>query len=94
MLYLLGPREVGDVDQTINTLFKLYKDTEVGEVANLGSVLASNGIFHLDSSLGIFFQLLDAEAHLALLAVEGQDNSFDFVAYLQELLSRTQVLAP
>ena len=39
MLYLLGPREVADVDQTVYTFLELYKYTEVGEVANLGIVL-------------------------------------------------------
>ena len=86
MLHLLGPREVADVDQTVNTLLKLYKYTEVGEVANLGGVLAANRILGLDSLPGILAELLDAERHLALVAVEGQDNSLYIVANLQELL--------
>ena len=87
MLNLLGPREVADVDQTIDTLLELNKYTEVGEVANLSGVLAANRILNLDSLPRIFLQLLDAERHLALVAVESQDNGLDFVANLQELLS-------
>ena len=34
-----APAEVADMDQTVNTLLELYKYTEVGEVANLCSVL-------------------------------------------------------
>ena len=35
MLNLLSPREVADVNQTVNTLFELNEYTEVSEVANL-----------------------------------------------------------
>ena len=94
MLYLLGPREVGDVDEAINTFFKFYEHTKVGEVANLSIVLAAYGILHFDVLPGIVLELLDAERHLALGAVEGEDNGFYFVAYLEEVLSRAEVLAP
>ena len=39
MLNLLGPAQVADVDQTVNTLLNLNKDTEVGEVAYGSGVL-------------------------------------------------------
>ena len=61
MLNLLSPREVADVNQTVNTLFELNEYTEVSEVANLSGVLAANRILNLDSLPGIFLQLLDAE---------------------------------
>ena len=61
MLNLLGPAEVADVDQTIDTLFELNEYAEVGEVANLSGVLAANRIFNLDSLPGIFLELLDTE---------------------------------
>ena len=38
--------------------------------------------------------MLDAERHLAFVAVESEHNGFHFVAYLQEVLSGTKVLAP
>ena len=41
MLNLLSPREVADVNQTVNTLFELNEYTEVSEVANLSGVLAA-----------------------------------------------------
>ena len=94
MLHFLGPREVGDVDESVYAFFQFHKDTEVGEVAHLGSVFASNGIFCFDCFPRIFLELLDAERHLALVAVECEDNGFHFIANVHELLSRTQVLAP
>ena len=42
----------------------------------------------------ILLELLQAKAHLALVAVEGEDDGLYLVAYLQEVLSGTQVLAP
>ena len=61
MLYLLGPREVADVDQTVYTFLELYKYTEVGEVANLGIVLSTNGVLGLDVLPRILAELLDTE---------------------------------
>ena len=87
MLNLLSPAEVADVDQTVNTLLELYKYTEVGEVANLSSVLAAYRILSLDSLPWILAELLDTQRHLALVAVESQDNCLNIVANLQELLS-------
>ena len=87
MLYLLGPREVADVDQTVYTFLELYKYTEVGEVANLCSVLAAERILVLDSLPGSLAELLDTQTHLALIAVKGQDDCLNLFAYLQELLS-------
>ncbi len=39
MLDLLGPREIRDMDEAVDTLLKLCKDAEAGEVANNCSVL-------------------------------------------------------
>ena len=86
MLNLLCPREVGDVDKSVNTFLKLYEDTEVSEVANLCCVLAAYRILNLDVLPRIFLKLLDAERHLALCAVEGEDNGLYLVAHVEELL--------
>ena len=61
MVYLLGPAEVADMNQTVNTFLELNKYTEVGEIANLGVVLATNRILRLDSLPWILAELLDTE---------------------------------
>ena len=94
MLHLLGPAQVRNVDQTVDALLDLDEYAEVREVTHLGRGLRADGILDFDILPGIGRKLLDAERHLALLAVEGQDNGLDFVADLHELLCRTQVLAP
>jgi hypothetical protein len=50
-----------DVDESVYTFFQFYEDTEVGEVANLSGMLASNRIFHLDGFPWVLLELLDAE---------------------------------
>ena len=75
------------MDKAVNAFFNLNKYAEVGEVAHFCSVLAANGIFGLNIFPRIFFELFDAKAHLAVFAVQCQDNGFDFVANLHEVLS-------
>ena len=94
MLDLLGPGQVTDVNQTVHALLKLYKDTEVGEVADGGDMTGIYRIFLCDGSPRVLLKLLDAERHLPLLAVEGQDNGLYLVAYLQEVLGTAQVERP
>ena len=92
MFNLLSPRQVRDVDQTVNTFFNFYEYTEVSEVANLSCVLRTDRIFLFDSFPRISFQLLDTQRHLTFFAVQSQNYSFHFVTYLHEVLCRTQVL--
>ena len=91
---LLAPAEVADVDKTVDTFLELDEDTEVGEVAHGGGVLAAHRIFLGDGQPGIRHELTDTEAHLAVLAVERQDDGLHLVAHLQEVLGAAQVLAP
>ena len=87
MFDFLGPREVGDVNQAVNAFFDFNEHAEVGEVANFGGVARAERIFGFDVLPGIILELFDAERHLAVLAVESENNGFDFVAYFHEFLS-------
>ena len=82
------------MDKTVNTFLDLNEYAEVSEVANLSCVLRTNWVLSLDVLPWISLKLLDTKRHLALLAVECKDNCLYLVAYLHEVLSRTQVLAP
>ena len=90
----LGPGEVADVDKTVDAFFDFNEYAEVGEVAYFCSVTATDGIFCLDVFPRIVLELLDAEAHLAVFAVESEDNSFNFVADFHEVLSAAEMLRP
>lgn len=52
------------------------------------------GVFGLDVLPRVVLELLDAEGHLAVFAVESEDDCFDFVTDFHEVLSGAQVLAP
>ena len=80
--------------KAIDAFFELNKNSEVGEVANFCGVLRTYRILSLNVLPGIVLELLDAKRHLALVAVEGEDGGFYLVAYFEEVLSRTKVLAP
>ena len=80
------------MNQALNTLFHLNKDAEVGEVAHLGGVLAANGVLLLDGVPRIVGELLNAKRHLAIVAVQSQDNGLYLVAHLHEVLGGTQAL--
>ena len=82
------------MDKSVYAFLQLNEDTEVGEVSHLGGVLAADGVLHFDVLPWVFLKLLDAEAHLALLAIQRQDNCLYLVAHLHEVLCGTQVLAP
>jgi len=90
----LAPAEVADVDEAIDAFFKLDEDAEVGEVADGGGVFASDGVALGDAEPGVGHELADAEAHLAVFAVEVEDDGFDLVADLEEVLCGAEVLAP
>ena len=49
-------------------------------------MLRTNRILNLDSLPRILLELLQTEAHLALVAVEAQDDSLYLVANLKELV--------
>ena len=82
------------MDKAVNSFFNFNEHTEIGEVAHLSCVAAAKRIFCLNVFPRIVLELLDAEAHLAVLAVKGEHNSLNLVADLHEVLCRTQVLAP
>src|ERR1041384_2643607 len=53
MLEFLGPREVGNMHQPVDTFFHLYKKTEVGHCADNGCMLRAKRIFFRYSRPGI-----------------------------------------
>ncbi len=79
VLDLFRPAQIRDVDQSINSLFKLHKQTKVGEVANCTFLLGFNGIAAFNVFPGIHSQLLQSQRHLALLSVNSENHTFDFI---------------
>ena len=82
------------MDQSIDAFLHLDKQAEVGEVAHLSAVLRLHRELELDVVPWIWNELLHAQAHLPLFAVDAQDDGLDLVSHFQELLRTAQVLAP
>ena len=59
MLDFLGPAEVRNVDQTVNSFFKFDEQAEVGEVANCSLLLRLQRISLINFSPWVLFQLLE-----------------------------------
>ena len=90
----LGPAQIADVDQAVNAFFDLNEYAEVGEVTNFSPVACANCVLLSNVLPWIGFELFDTERHLALVAVESEDNSVHFVTDFEEVVSGTEVLAP
>ena len=78
--------------QTIDAFFELNEQTEVREVANDAFLLGVDWVTLVDLSPRVLLQLLQAEGHLAVFAVDVEDNTFDFVSDTQEVLCAAEVL--
>ena len=92
MLDLLRPAEVRDVYQTVDAFFELNEQAKVREVANDAFLLGVDRVTLVDLGPRVLLQLLQAEGHLAVFAVDVEDNAFDFVADTQEILCAAEVL--
>ncbi len=82
------------MDEAVNAFLDFNKHAEVCEVANFCSVARADSILLFDVLPRVVLELLDAKAHLAVFAVESEDNCFNLVANLEEVLSAAEVLAP
>ena len=89
MFYFLRPRQVRDVDQSVNSFFDLYEYTEVREVTHDSFMFRTNSIFLLDILPRVVFQLFDTQRHLSFVAIQGKNNSLYLVSHFHEVLSRT-----
>jgi hypothetical protein len=96
VLDLLGPRQVRYVHEAVTPFFQFDEQAEVGQVAHEALVRVPTAYLLSRSRHGsrVFAQLLDAQAHLAVVAVERQNLRFYRVALLDEVLRVAQVLAP
>jgi len=94
MFDFLGPAEVANMDKAVDTFLNFNKYTEIGEIANFGSVSWTNHIPGFNLWPWVVFHLFDTQRHFVFIAIQGQDGSFHLVSDFQEVLSRTEVLGP
>ncbi len=89
MLDLL-PREVADVNETLDTVLDLSEDTEVGDIAYGSGLLGADRIPFADVLPRVGNELLESEGHLPGLAVKRENLCLNFLTDLQEILSHAE----
>src|SRR5271155_162201 len=94
MLDALGPAQVRDVHQTVDTVFDLDESAKVGQVANATFDIGSCRIA-LDQMLPwILEQLLHAQRNAAIAWVDSQDDRLNLVTGLDQLRRMLHPLRP
>ena len=82
---LVGPIHLGDVHQTLNTLFDFGKTAIVGEVGDLGDNRATLGVAAGDLYPRVLAQLLEAQRYAVALAIELEDFDIHFLSDFHDL---------
>ena len=82
---LVGPIHLGNVYQTLNTLFDFGKAAIIGEVGDLGDNTATLGVAAGDLYPRVLAQLLEAQRHAVALAIELEDFDIHFLSDFHDL---------
>ena len=82
------------MNHTVNALFKLDKGSVSCEVANSAGNVSANRIVVNSHFPRIFLKLAEAKGDLLLFLRYAQDNSFNFVANLQNFRGLGNALCP
>src|SRR5262249_27843869 len=80
------PAQVADVDHTADTCFQLYEYAIRSDVFHRTCVAAVDWEFIFDSIPRIFSKLLDRQAHLTFVLIEGYYYCFMLFAHFEEFL--------
>src|SRR5205823_6812820 len=94
MLYALGPRHVGDVDQAVDAGLDLHERPERGEVAHLALDAHAHRILLRQRHPGIFLGLLHAERDFFFGLVHLQYHGFYSLADRDDLGRVAHVAGP
>ena len=77
MLHPLGPRHIGDVDQSVDAGLDFDEGAEAGEVADLTGNLGPNRVFERQDHPGILLGLLHAERDLLIALIDLEHDGFN-----------------
>src|ERR1022692_2100737 len=94
MLHALGPAQVADVDQSVDSVFDFDEGAEVGQVADFAFHHRAHREFLMQTLPGIRLQLLQAQADAALLRIYVQHYGLNLVANIDQLGGVLHALGP
>src|SRR5271169_5629803 len=80
ILDALGPADVADVDEAVETFFDFDEGAELRDVADLSGDDSAHRIFIRDEEPGIRKRLLDAQGDATVAGLDVQDDDVDFFA--------------
>src|SRR5262249_2936937 len=85
MIDLARPRDIRDVDHSVETIFQFHKSAVTGEVADLAFDAGAGWIFVQRTVPWIRLKLAHAERNLLLFAIDAQHDGFDFLIRLEHV---------
>src|SRR5713226_8740324 len=94
MLYALGPAQIADVDQAVDTLFDLDKRAEVGEVADPAFDSRTYGILVVQRVPRVGRQLPHAQRNTPLLRIDAQHHAIHLIAPVDQLRGMLDAFGP
>ncbi len=90
----LGPGEIADMDQTVDSGLDLDESAEIGQIAHFAAEFGPDREAYFEGFPRIGFGLLQPQRDLLVLGVDPQDHHFDLVADVDELGGVPDVLGP
>src|ERR1017187_7937767 len=94
MLHPLGPAQVADVDQSVDSVFDFDEGAEVGQVADFAFHHRAHRELLVQTLPGIRFQLLQTQADTALLRIDVQHHGLNLVVHVDQLGGVLHALGP
>ena len=94
MFYLLGPRDVRDMHQTIYSLIKSNEYPKIGYIFDFAFYYSTRWIFLLHENPGIRLQLLQTQRNPFPWHIQIQNHSFDHISHRYQLRRMLHFLNP
>ena len=94
MIDLAGPGNVRDVDHAVDAFFEFHERTVGGQVADRALDLVPDHVADFDLVPRIGLELADAEGDLLLVAIDAEDDGFDFLAERENVGRARDALGP
>ncbi len=94
MLDTLGPGEVGDMNQTVDTFINTNEDAEIGDVLDLAFDDCADREFLANDFPWVRLDLLEPQGDAAIRDIESQHDGFNFVTDCQQFVGVLDALGP
>src|SRR5258706_15681018 len=94
MLDLFGPRNVGNVNEAVDALFKFYKRAKIGKITHLADDLGADRVFEIDGVPWVFLELFHAKADAILDGINAENLNGDFMTLVKQTLCALRTPRP